>query len=114
METILMPPVAFVLYIILVAVLYGFGRLLAPVARRSLTKSSIYAGGEVAATNKAAPGYRRFFIVALFFAVLHLGALVLATAGLAGGAIAIGSGIWIALLIYIIGLSLTLLILLVS
>ncbi len=27
----------------------------------------------------AAPGYRPFFVVALFFAVLHLGVLVLAT-----------------------------------
>lgn len=114
MEIILTPPVAFVLYIGLVGLLFGFGRLLAPAARRTVTKSSIYAGGEEAVTSKAAPGYRRFFIVALFFAVLHLGALVLATAGLAGGAVVIGSGFWVALLIYLIGLSITLLILLVS
>lgn len=114
MQMILTPPVAFIIYIVLVALLYGFGRLLAPVTRRSVAQSSIYAGGEIAATGKAAPGYRRFFIVALFFAVLHLGALVLATAGLAGGAFAIGSAMWVALLIYLGGLSLTLLILLVS
>lgn len=114
MEIILTPPVAFVLYIGLVGLLFVFGRFLAPAARQTMTKSSIYAGGEVAVTSKAAPGYRRFFIVALFFAVLHLGALVLATAGLAGGAVAIGSGFWVALLIYLIGLSITLLILLVS
>jgi NADH:ubiquinone oxidoreductase subunit 3 (subunit A) len=114
MEIILTPPVAFMLYIGLVGLLFGFGRLLAPAARRTVKKSSIYAGGEEAVTSKAAPGYRRFFIVALFFAVLHLGALVLATAGLAGGAVAIGSGFWVALLIYLIGLSITLLILLVS
>ncbi len=114
MGFVLSPPVAFVIYILLVGLLYGFGRLLAPAGRRSMAKSSIYAGGEVAATAKAAPGYRRFFIVALFFAVLHLGALVLATAGLATGAIAIGSSFWIAILIYLGGLSLTLLILLFS
>lgn len=114
MDTILTPPIAFVLYVCLVAVLYGFGRLLAPVVTSTKNKSSIYAGGEIAATGKAAPGYRRFFIVALFFAVLHLGALVLATAGLAGGAMAVGSGLWVALLIYLGGLSLALLILLLS
>lgn len=114
MGFVLSPPVAFVVYILLVGLLYGFGRLLAPAGRRSVAKSSIYAGGEVAATAKAAPGYRRFFIVALFFAVLHLGALVLATAGLATGALAIGSEFGIAILIYLGGLSLTLLILLLS
>ena len=114
MDFVLSPPVAFLIYVLLVAVLYGFGRLLAPASHRSVAKSSIYAGGEVAVTAKAAPGYRRFFIVALFFAVLHLGALVLATAGLATGAIAIGAGFWIAILIYLGGLSLTLLILLFS
>lgn len=114
MAFVLSPPVAFVVYILLVGLLYAFGRLLAPAGRHSVAKSSIYAGGEVAATAKAAPGYRRFFIVALFFAVLHLGALVLATAGLATGTLAIGSGFWVAILIYLGGLSLTLLILLLS
>lgn len=113
MEFLLTPPVALLAYIGLVALLYGFGRLLAPEARQRGAKSSLYAGGEVAATSKAAPGYRRFFIVALFFAVLHLGALVLATAGLTG-ALMISSTLWIALLVYLGGLSVTLLILLVS
>ena len=113
MSIILTPPVAFLIYIALVIVLYGFGRLMAPAARRTTAKSSLYAGGEIAATTKAAPGYRRFFIVALFFAVLHLGALVLATAGLAGGA-ALGPALWTALLLYLGGLSLTLIILLLS
>lgn len=114
MESILTPPIALLAYVTLVAVLYGFGRLLAPAARRSAAKTTLYAGGEVAATNKAAPGYRRFFIVALFFAVLHLGALVLATAGLAGGALVLGPGLGVALLFYLAGLSLTMLVLLLS
>ncbi len=50
MDFVLSPPVAFVVYILLVGLLYGFGRMLAPAGRRSMTKSSIYAGGEVAAT----------------------------------------------------------------
>ena len=72
MTSLLTPPLALLAYIGLVALLFAFGRLLAPVARPSAAQSSLYAGGEVAATTKAAPGYRRFFIVALFFAVLHL------------------------------------------
>lgn len=115
MEIILTPPIAFLIYIGLVAILFGFGRLMAPAAKRATAgKTAIYAGGEEAVTSKAAPGYRRFFVVALFFAVLHLGALVLATAGLAGGSVLVGPGLWMALLIYLVGLSITLLILLVS
>ncbi|CUS02143.2 conserved membrane protein of unknown function [Candidatus Promineifilum breve] len=114
MSIILTPPVAFLIYIALVIVLYGFGRLMAPAARRTTAKSSLYAGGEIAATTKAAPGYRRFFIVALFFAVLHLGALVLATAGLAGGSIGFAATMWPALLFYLGGLAVALLILLLS
>lgn len=115
MDIILTPPIAFLIYIGLVAILFGFGRMLAPASKHTTDgKNSIYAGGEEAVTSKAAPGYRRFFIVALFFAVLHLGALVLATAGLAGGTVLIGSGFWAALLLYLVGLSITLLILLVS
>ena len=113
MTSLLTPPLALLAYIGLVALLFAFGRLLAPAGRPSAAHSSLYAGGEVAATTKAAPGYRRFFIVALFFAVLHLGALVLATAGLAGGA-ALGPALWTALLLYLGGLALALIILLLS
>ncbi len=109
------PPVAFVIYIALVALLYLVGRLMAPAAAHADSdKSSLYAGGEIASTTKAAPGYRQFFIVALFFAVLHLSALVLATAGLATGGITIGIGLWVPLLLYLVGLSITMIILLLS
>jgi NADH:ubiquinone oxidoreductase subunit 3 (subunit A) len=113
MTSLLTPPLALLAYIGLVALLFAFGRLLAPVARPSAAQSSLYAGGEVAATTKAAPGYRRFFIVALFFAVLHLGALVLATAGLSGG-LALVPAIGPMLLVYLGGLVLALIILLLS
>jgi NADH:ubiquinone oxidoreductase subunit 3 (subunit A) len=100
-------------YVALVAVLYGFGRLLAPAARPTGDETSLYAGGEVAATSKAGPGYRRrFFVVALFFAVLHLGALVLATVGLGFGVVT--PAITTALLVYLGGLALALVILLLS
>jgi len=113
MELILTPPVALLIYIGLVIILYGIGRFLAPKTRTNPEKSSIYAGGEVANTSKAAPGYRRFFVIALFFAVLHLAALVLATAGLAGG-IALAPGFTVAILFYLGGIALILIILFLS
>lgn len=112
MNLLLSPPLALLAYIALVAVLVGFGRLMAPAGRRGAAET-LYAGGEVAATTKAAPGYRRFFIVALFFAVLHLGALVLATAGLVGG-VTLGPAMLTALLFYLGGLAVALLMLLLS
>lgn len=113
MEFILTPPIALLIYVGLVIILYGIGRFLAPKTRQNPEKASIYAGGEVANTTKAAPGYRRFFVIALFFAVLHLAALVLATAGLAGS-IGLATGFSVAILIYLGGIALILLILFLS
>jgi len=78
----LAPPIAFVMYLVLVAILSGFGRVLAGPAKASVLKSSTYASGEAPPRRLAAPGYRPFFTVALFFAVLHLGVLMLASGGL--------------------------------
>lgn len=73
----LSPPVAFVVYLLLVGALYGLGRVLAGPANVTPLKSSTYSSGEAPPTRMAAPGYRPFFVVALFFAVLHLGVLML-------------------------------------
>jgi len=71
------PPVAFLIFLAVVGFLYMFGRVLAGPAHVTRLKSSTYASGEESPTQLAAPGYRPFFVVALFFAVLHLGVLVL-------------------------------------
>lgn len=81
MDILLSPPVAFLVYIPLVVLLSILGRTLAGPAKSSPEKSSIYGGGEKAAAGFAAPGYRPFFLIALFFAVLHLGVLVVASSG---------------------------------
>ena len=78
MTIILTPVIAFVLYLVLVGILSGFGRMLSGPANPSESKSSTYAGGEESPTTWAAPGYRPFFVIALFFAILHLGVLMLA------------------------------------
>jgi len=77
MEHLLMPPIAFLIYIGFVTLLMYFGRLLAGTKHpTSPEKNSIYASGEAGPVVSSAPGYRQFFVVALFFAVLHLGILI--------------------------------------
>lgn len=82
MEILLTPPIAFLIYLALVGVLSLFGRSLAPNPPNSPLKRSTYASGEEAEHHLSAPGYKPFFRVALFFAVLHLGVLVLGSGSL--------------------------------
>lgn len=82
-EILLIPPVTFFVYLLLVSILSGVGRIMAGRHHPSSAfKSSAYASGEAPHSSSGAPGYQPFFRVALFFAVLHLGGLVLATGGL--------------------------------
>src|SRR5512143_3453546 len=105
MEVILLaPPFAFVLYLALVGILSGFGRMLAARGVHSEGKHTTYAGGEESPVPGALPGYRGFFIIALFFAILHLGVLMLGSSG-AVSPIAI---------VYLIGLMLALIVLIVG
>lgn len=82
MEILFAPPVAFLVYLLLSAILNAIGRALAGPVQPSALKTTFYASGEESPTVPAAPGYRQFFIFALFFAVLHLGVLMLASGGL--------------------------------
>lgn len=79
MQFLLTPPVAFLIYIPLVLGIIWLGRQLAGPGKPSPEKSSIYGSGEKASSIAAAPGYKPFFLVAFFFAILHLGMLVLGT-----------------------------------
>lgn len=105
MEVLLYPPIAFAVYLVLVGVLSGVGRALAVPAHShaDATKSSAYASGEVGETNQAAPGYRQFFVVALFFAVLHLGMLLAGSSGLTLVTAAYIVGLIVALVALILG-----------
>jgi NADH:ubiquinone oxidoreductase subunit 3 (subunit A) len=82
-DLLLAPPIAFLLYLALSGLLMGAGRGLAGPARPTTLKSSTYASGEAPPAQRAVPGYRPFFVIALFFAIMHLGALVLGSGGLA-------------------------------
>ena len=103
MEFLLVPPVAFVIYLVLVGVLSGVGRALAVPSQVNLVKTSAYASGEAGESTSAAPGYRQFFVVALFFAVLHLGMLLVGSSGLTLVTGAYLVGLIIALLALILG-----------
>ena len=103
MNILLTPPVAFLLYLLLVAILSGAGRLLAGPSRATPLKASTYASGEAPPAGKVASGYRPFFVVALFFAVLHLGALLLGSSDLSGVAAAYLVGLMLTLLALILG-----------
>ncbi len=103
MDLILTPPVAFILYIPLVLLILATGRLLAGAGRPTAMKTSVYGSGEASPTFAAAPGYRPFFLIALFFAVVHLGMLVLGIGRLPVPAAAYIVGLLLALTALILG-----------
>ena len=99
----LAPPIAFLVYLALAGALVALGRLLAGVRRAPMAKSSTYAGGEAPPLAAAAPGYGSSFVMALLFAVLHLGTLVLATGPLSPGAALFLAGLALGLVVLVIG-----------
>jgi len=82
MEILLFPPTAFLIYLVLVFLIERAGKTLAGQEHPNPLKSSLYASGEEAPSYRAAPGYRPFFLIAFFFAFLHLGMLVVGTGNL--------------------------------
>lgn len=83
MKSILLSPlVAFLIYFVFVSTISGLGRLFSAKGRKAEFKTATYASGEANDPVPAAPGYRQFFVVALFFAVLHLGVLMIGSSNL--------------------------------
>jgi NADH:ubiquinone oxidoreductase subunit 3 (subunit A) len=103
MHVLLSPPVAFLLYVPLVLVVAALGRLLAGPAQASPMKSSTYGSGEAPPTHGAAPGYQPFFLIAFFFAVLHLSMLVVGIGNLPVPAAIYIVGLIVALVALILG-----------
>jgi len=104
MEILLTPPLAFLIYIPLVVAIFFVGKMLAgSEANASPLKRSLYSSGELAPTNMAAPGYRPFFLIAFFFAILHLGVLVVATGTLGMEMIPYLIGLILALVALLLG-----------
>jgi NADH:ubiquinone oxidoreductase subunit 3 (subunit A) len=103
MNSLFSPPIAFVIYLALAALLSLAGRALAEKPNITSAKSSTYSSGEAPPSTQAAPGYRQFFVVALFFAVLHLGVLVLGTSDTSPVTLFYLLGLGLALLALILG-----------
>lgn len=103
MEILLSPPLAFLIYLPLVWGIFAIGKLLAGPETASVEKSSLYSSGEIAPTGAGSPGYRPFFLIAFFFAILHLGMLVLGSGGLSITAAIYLAGLVMALLALILG-----------
>ncbi len=100
---ILSPLFAFLVYGLLVGILSLVGKAVSMRGKTSHLKTSTYASGEEHDSEPAAPGYRPFFVAALFFAVLHLGVLMLGSSGLAPVSLVYLGGLMLALLALILG-----------
>lgn len=73
------PPVAFVLFLGVAALVYLLGKRMAPKLNRTGGKLTSYACGEDIPGTKVQFGYRLFFFIALFFTIMHVAALMIAT-----------------------------------
>ena len=98
-DILLSPPVAILIYLLLAGILTGVGSALAGPSRPSAMKASTYAGGESPPSQVTPPGYRPYFVIALFFAIVHLGTLVLASGGLSPVAGMYAAGLLLTLLV---------------
>jgi NADH:ubiquinone oxidoreductase subunit 3 (subunit A) len=78
-DVLLAPPVAFLVFLGAAFLLYGLGRGLAPRVRKVGGKLASYACGEDIPGVKVQFGYRLFFFIALFFTIMHVATLVIAT-----------------------------------
>ena len=104
MKSILLSPLAaFLIYFIIVAIISGLGKLFSAKGRKTQFKTATYASGEANDPVPAAPGYRQFFVVALFFAVLHLGVLMIGSSNLSSVAGLYLLGLVLALVALILG-----------
>jgi NADH-quinone oxidoreductase subunit A len=79
LEFLLSPPVAFLLFLGISALLYLLGKRLAPKLTKVGGKLTTYACGEDIPGTKVQFGYRLFFFVALFFTIMHVATLMIAT-----------------------------------
>jgi NADH-quinone oxidoreductase subunit A len=78
-DLLISPPVAFVLYLFVVFLVYLLGKRMAPKLKKVGGKLTTYACGEDIPGVKVQFGYRLFFFIALFFTIMHVAALMIAT-----------------------------------
>jgi NADH:ubiquinone oxidoreductase subunit 3 (subunit A) len=86
LSILLSPPVAFLICLVLSAALYGLGRLVEEKGKPSAGKYEPYACGEEYHAVKTEFGYKRFYVAAIFFTIMHVAALTIATMPSGSGA----------------------------
>jgi NADH-quinone oxidoreductase subunit A len=78
-EFLISPPVAFVLFLLFAFLIYLLGKRMAPRLKKVGGKLTTYACGEDIPGAKVQFGYRLFFFIALFFTIMHVATLMIAT-----------------------------------
>jgi NADH-quinone oxidoreductase subunit A len=78
-DILLSPLISFIIFLLIYYIFYRLSAGLAPKGKPSPGKLTTYACGEDIPGYKVQFGYRLFFFVALFFTMMHVAALVVAT-----------------------------------
>jgi NADH:ubiquinone oxidoreductase subunit 3 (subunit A) len=78
-EYIAIPPVAFIIFFTIGSLIYFSGARLAAKGKKSGGKKTQYACGEDVPAQRVQPDYSAFFPFALFFSIIHVTALIMAT-----------------------------------
>ncbi|MBN2200251.1 MAG: hypothetical protein JW747_10430 [Candidatus Aminicenantes bacterium] len=95
-DVLLSPPLVFLASLGLAALIYALGARMAPRLKKEGGKLTTYACGEDMPGFKFQWGYRLFFFIALFFTIMHVAALVMAT--VPSGKIAVFGLIYLAMI----------------
>jgi len=76
----LIPPLAFIVMLLLSLGLSGFASLFSAKGKASAGKGQAYACGQNVEDNRIQPDYNEFFPIAFFFTIMHVSVLIIATA----------------------------------
>jgi NADH:ubiquinone oxidoreductase subunit 3 (subunit A) len=96
LSVLLSPPVAFLICLLFSAAIYGIGCLVEEKGTPVAGKYEPYACGEEYKAEKTAFGYRQFYVAAIFFTIMHVAVLTIAT--VPGGASAYRALIYLAVI----------------
>ncbi|MFH1223891.1 MAG: hypothetical protein V1647_06085 [Pseudomonadota bacterium] len=80
MNYLLLPPIVFFIILVVVSIQAYFMKKLAFQGKDEPGKNKAYACGEDVSDHRVQPDYRQFFPFAFFFTIMHVVALVIATA----------------------------------
>lgn len=88
MQVLLYPPIALLIYAALGFLLTKIGQKAAPPEdKQNEMKLDLYAGGEEGPKDFPVPGYKPFLLISLFFAIIHIGVLVVGMSNLSASSI---------------------------